>query len=77
MMNYYQGPKPSKQSKTLNTNLVLYLGELPPDVDQYELHQFIMSQGKFNVESLNVKPTKENKSFAYVKFKTKSGVLLT
>lgn len=74
MMNYYQGPKPSKQSKTLNTNLVLYMGELPPDVDQYELHQFITSQGKFNVESLNVKPTKENKSYAYVKFKTKSEV---
>jgi polyadenylate-binding protein len=74
MMNYYQGQKPTKQSKALNTNVVLYLGELPPDVDQYELHQFIISHGKFNVESLIVKPTKENKSYAYVKFKTKSEV---
>ena len=74
MMNYYQGQKPSKQSKALNTNVVLYLGELPPDVDQYELHQFIMSQGKFNVESLIVKPTKENKAYAYVKFKSRMEV---
>jgi polyadenylate-binding protein len=74
MMNYYQGQKPSKQSKMVNTGVVLYLGELPPELDQYELHQFIMSHGKFNVESLIVKPTKENKSYAYVKFKTKSEV---
>lgn len=78
MMDYYQNQgqkqvqKQSKQVKTLNTNVVLYLGELPPDIDQYELHQFIMSQGKFNVESLVVKPTKENKAYAYVKFKSKS-----
>jgi len=70
-MNYYQGQKQSKQPKALNTNVVLYLGELPPDIDQYELHQFIMSQGKFNVDSLIVKPTKENKAYAYVKFKSR------
>ena len=66
------GSKPKKgekKPKALNTRVVLYLGELPPDVDQYELHQFIMSLGKFNIESLIVKPTKENKSYAYVKFK--------
>lgn len=80
MMDYYQqqapqqGQKPNKVPKSINTNVVLYLGELPPDVDQYELHQFIMSHGKFNVESLIVKPTKENKSYAYVKFKTRSEV---
>jgi polyadenylate-binding protein len=80
MMDYYQqqapqqGQKPTKVPKNINTNVVLYLGELPPDVDQYELHQFIMSHGKFNVESLIVKPTKENKSYAYVKFKTRSEV---
>lgn len=75
MLNYYQDQntptKPQKQ-KALNTNVVLYIGELPQDVDQYELHQFIMTFGKFTIESLIVKPTKENKSFAYVKFKTKS-----
>ncbi len=80
MMDYYQQgnnktSKPNKVAKNINTNLVLYLGELPPDVDQYELHQFIMEQGKFNVESLIVKPIlKENKSYAYVKFKVKSEV---
>jgi polyadenylate-binding protein len=81
MMDYYQQQAPqqgqqkqTKVAKSINTNVVLYLGELPPDVDQYELHQFIMGQGKFNVESLIVKPTKENKSFAYVKFKTKAEV---
>ena len=77
MMDYYQsaqGQKTTKVAKCINTNVVLYLGELPKDVDQYELHQFIMAQGKFNVESLIVKPTKENKSFAYVKFKTKAEV---
>ncbi len=80
-MDYYQQgntsstQKPNKVAKNINTNLVLFLGELPPDVDQYELHQFIMEQGKFNVESLIVKPVlKENKSYAYVKFKVKSEV---
>lgn len=71
MMNYYQQPKTQKKEKALNTNVVLYLGELPQDIDQYELHQFIMSKGKFNIESLIVKPTKENKSYAYVKFKNR------
>ncbi len=70
MLNYYQEQKP--KAKAINTNVVLYIGDLPPDVDQYELHQFIQSFGKFNIESLLIKPTKDNKSFAYVKFKTKS-----
>jgi RNA recognition motif-containing protein len=70
MLDYYQNQKPQK-NKGINTNLVLYVGELPPDIDQYELHQFITSFGKFNIESLLIKPTKENKSFAYVKFKSK------
>ena len=58
MMDYYQQQAPqqgqqkqTKVAKSINTNVVLYLGELPPDVDQYELHQFIMGHGKFNVES--------------------------
>jgi polyadenylate-binding protein len=70
MLDYYQNQKPNK-SKGINTNVVLYIGELPPDIDQYELHQFITSFGKFNIESLLVKPTKENKAYAYVKFKSK------
>jgi RNA recognition motif-containing protein len=70
MLDYYQNQKP--KNKGINTNVVLYIGELPPDIDQYELHQFIMSFGKFSIESLLVKPTKENKAYAYVKFKSKT-----
>lgn len=72
MYNYY-GPA-QKQQKVKQPNLaqIIYLGELPRDVDQYELDQFIKSKGDFDIESLTVKPTKENKSFAYVKFKNKS-----
>ena len=73
-MNYYlegTDAKPrQKKEKAMNTKLVIYIGELPPNVDQFELNQFILSQGKFNIESLYVKNAKENKSFAYVKFKT-------
>ena len=72
-MNYYlegSDSKIQKKEKAMNTKLIIYLGELPPKVDQYELNQFILSQGKFNIESLYVKTGKENKSFAYVKFKT-------
>ena len=57
-----------KQEK-VNTKKVIYLGGLPPDVDKYELNQFILSQGKFNIEEMM---TKNNpKPFAYIKFKTK------
>lgn len=73
-MDYYleaNETKPrQKKEKAMNTKLVIYLGELPPNVDQFELNQFILSQGKFNIESLYCKNGKDNKSFAYVKFKT-------
>ena len=52
-----------------NTNLIVYIGELPPSVDQFELHQFISTKGTFNIQSLYVK-NNYNQSFAYVKFKT-------
>ena len=57
-----------KQEK-VNTKKVIYLGGLPPDVDKYELNQFILSQGKFNIEEMMTKNTP--KPFAYVKFKSK------
>ena len=57
-----------KQEK-VNTKKVIYLGGLPPDVDKYELNQFILSQGKFNIEEMMTHNGK--KSFAYIKFKTK------
>jgi len=76
MKNYYQGTntKPTKQNSKseINTKNVLYIGELPPDMDEYELNQYILSKdGKFIIESLIVKKTRENKSFAYVKFSCK------
>ena len=65
-MNYYlegTDSKPrQKKEKAMNTKLVIYLGELPPNVDQFELNQFILSQGKFNIESLYVKNAPETTS---------------
>ena len=57
-----------KQEK-VNTKKVIYLGGLPPDVDKYELNQFILSQGKFNIDEMMTK--NYPKPFAYIKFKTK------
>ena len=57
-----------KQEK-VNTKKVIYLGGLPPDVDKYELNQFILSHGKFNIEEMMTRNTP--KPFAYIKFKTK------
>ena len=72
-MDYFDGDDKKdnvivKQEK-VNTKKVIYLGGLPPDVDKYELNQFILKQGKFNIEEMM---TKNNpKPFAYIKFKTK------
>ena len=76
-MEYYQEAKSNehlvvKQEK-VNTKKVIYLGGLPPDVDKYELNQFILSQGKFNIEEMMTHNGK--KSFAYIKFKTKEEAL--
>ena len=57
-----------KQEK-VNTKKVIYLGGLPPDVDKYELNQFILKQGNFNIEEMMTHTGKN--SFAYIKFKTK------
>ena len=61
-----------KQEK-VNTKKVIYLGGLPPDVDKYELNQFILKQGNFNIEEIMT--TNGKKSFAYIKFKTKEEAL--
>ena len=61
-----------KQEK-VNTKKVIYLGGLPPDVDKYELNQFILKQGNFNIEEMMTHNGK--KSFAYIKFKTKEEAL--
>lgn len=70
-MDYYCNleQKSVKKEKEMNTKLIVYIGELPVDVDRSELDTFITEQGNFRVESLYVK-SGENKSFAYVKFKT-------
>ena len=72
-MDYYSENKnetgrPIKQEK-VNTKKVIYLGGLPADVDKYELNQFILKQGKFNIEEMMTHGGA--KSFAYIKFKTK------
>ena len=72
-MDYFDGDDKNekvivKQEK-VNTKKVIYLGGLPPDVDKYELNQFILSQGKFNIEEMMTK--NYPKPFAYIKFKTK------
>ena len=72
MFNYYGQTQKQQRTKQPNIAQIIYLGELPKDIDQYELDQFIRSKGNFEVESLTVKPTKENKSFAYVKFKNRT-----
>ena len=76
-MEYYHEAKSNehlvvKQEK-VNTKKVIYLGGLPPDVDKYELNQFILSQGKFNIKEMMTHNGK--KSFAYIKFKTKEEAL--
>lgn len=75
-MNYYLDPPSIKQpGKPLSANIlnkVLYIGELPPTIDQYELYQLINNKGKYDIESLTVKRTRDNKSYAYVKFKNRN-----
>ena len=70
-MDYFNSNKNEhvivKQEK-VNTKKYIYLGGLPPDVDKYELNQFILKQGDFNVEEIMIN---EKKCFAYLKFKTK------
>ena len=60
----------AKKEKPMNTKQVIYIGELPANCDQYELNQFILSQGNFNIDYIFVRKGKDNKSFAYVKFKS-------
>lgn len=74
MLDYYQENNITLKKEKVKTQLVLYIGDLPPDIDQYELSQFILSKGNFSIESMNIKKTKSNLSYAYVKFKTKRDV---
>ena len=77
-MNYYYYLNEQQQQQYYpfikvytNMNVVVYVGELPPNVDQFELHKFIMTKGNFNVEAIYIR-NNYNQSFAYVKFKTQN-----
>lgn len=77
-MNYYYYLNEQQQQQyypfikvDTNMNVVVYVGELPPNVDQFELHKFIMTKGNFNVEAIYIR-NNYNQSFAYVKFKTQN-----
>ena len=46
MDQYYQREqRPPKKEKELNTKLIVYIGELPDDVDRCELDIFLTKQG--------------------------------
>jgi len=67
--NEEKGEKIIIKQEKVNTKKIIYLGGLPPDVDKYELDQFIKKQGDFHVEEMMTK--NYPKPFAYIKFKTK------
>jgi RNA recognition motif-containing protein len=78
LMNYYYYLDEQQQQQyypfikvDTNMNVIVYVGELPPNVDQFELHKFIMTKGNFNVEAIYIR-NNYNQSFAYVKFKTQN-----
>ena len=55
----------------VKTSLILYIGNLPENIDNYELFELIQSAGEFSVDSMNIKKTKEKSAYAYVKFKNR------
>ena len=79
MKNYHNPIKKGKKELVMSRqtlNRILYLGELPVNIDSYELHHFIFSKTNIKPETVNVQKTKDNKAFAYVKFVTKDiGIL--
>lgn len=58
------------RQEKVNVKKFIYLGELPPNIDRYQLNQFILSQGNLQIDSIMIMGNPE-KPFAYVKFKTK------
>lgn len=71
-----QNPKESKENKEnkIKINLILYIGNLPANIDNYEVYELIRKFGDFNIETMNIKKTKDNSAYAYVKFKNKKEV---
>lgn len=70
-----ENEKEEKKAEKIKTNLILYIGNLPGEIDNYELYEMIRSHGNFSVDSMNIKKTREeNTAFAYVKFGSKKEV---
>jgi RNA recognition motif-containing protein len=73
-MDYYQSDGKSQsrrnKEKPINTKKFIYLGDLPPNTDQYEIVNLINSYGQFQIESINMNTGKDNKSYAFIKFKS-------
>ena len=72
-MEYHQIKKdrPNKEKLEISTGTlrrILYIGELPPNTDQFFLYNLILKNGSFTIDSITTKNTKDNKSYAYVKF---------
>lgn len=72
-MDYHSFNKerPKKEKLEISSGTlrrILYIGELPPNTDQYFLYNLITQKGKFTIDSITTKNTKDYKSYAYVKF---------
>lgn len=62
-----------KEKEKIKTNVILFLGNLAPTIDNYEVFQLITTNGNFTVESMNIKRS-QNAAFAYVKLGSKKEV---
>ena len=77
----YHNPQNKKGKKELvmsrqTLNRIIYLGELPYNIDSYEIHEFIISKTGIKPETINVQRTKDNKAYAYVKFFSKEAGII-
>lgn len=64
-----------KEKEKIKTNVILYIGGLPPNIDNYEVHQLLTSVGNFTIESMNIKKIVTGESsYAYVKLGSKKEV---
>jgi RNA recognition motif-containing protein len=76
--NNTKNDEPQKKIEKIKTNLILYIGNLPSSIDNYELYELIQKNAKkneeFSIDSMNIKKTQKDAAYAYVKFKTKKEV---
>ena len=83
MMDYYQNvnnennkedTKDNTQVKEkVKTGCILYIGNLPVDIDNFEVFELLTKSGKFTVDSMNIKKTGAG-AYAYVKLGSKKEV---